>query len=111
MGLRALRQRAHYGDRPPRAQLRRRYRRRRPLVFPPGYPHSIQGLDPDGTEFLLVFDDGDFDEDSTFLLSDWVKHIPPEVLAKNFGVPATAFAKTPDPSQLYIFPAAVPGPL
>jgi len=32
--------------------------------FPPGYPHSIQGLDPDGTEFLLVFDDGDFDEDS-----------------------------------------------
>src|ERR1700683_821888 len=80
-------------------------------IFPAGYPHSIQGLDPDGTEFLLVFDDGDFDEDSTFLLSDWVKHIPPEVLAKNFGVPATAFAKTPDPSQLYIFPAAVPGPL
>src|ERR1700691_199424 len=79
--------------------------------FPPGYPHSIQGLDPDGTEFLLVFDDGDFDEDSTFLLSDWVKHIPPEVLAKNFGVPATSFSRTPDPSQLYIFPAAVPGQL
>ena len=28
--------------------------------FPGGIPHSIQGLDPDGTEFLLVFDDGDF---------------------------------------------------
>jgi oxalate decarboxylase len=24
-------------------------------------PHSIQGLDPDGTEFLLVFDNGNFD--------------------------------------------------
>jgi hypothetical protein len=26
--------------------------------FGPGIPHSIQGLDPDGCEFLLVFDDG-----------------------------------------------------
>jgi oxalate decarboxylase len=79
--------------------------------FPSGIPHSIQGLGPDGAEFLLVFDDGDFDEDNTFLLSDWFKHTPPEVLAKNFGVPASAFAKVPDPSELYIFPTAVPGPL
>jgi oxalate decarboxylase len=76
--------------------------------FPPGVPHSIQGLDPDGTEFLLVFDDGDFDEDNTFLLSDWFKHVPPEVLAKNFGVPASTFANTPDPSELYIFNAPLP---
>jgi oxalate decarboxylase len=79
--------------------------------FPPGIPHSIQGLGPDGTEFLLVFDDGDFDEDNTFLLSDWIKHVPPEVLSKNFGVSASVFAKVPDPSHLYIFPATVPGPL
>jgi oxalate decarboxylase len=79
--------------------------------FPPGIPHSIQGLDPDGTEFLLVFDDGDFDEDNTFLLSDFMKHIPPEVLAKNFGVPASSFANLRDPSELYIFAAPVPGPL
>jgi oxalate decarboxylase len=79
--------------------------------FPSGIPHSIQGLGPDGCEFLLVFDDGDFDEDNTFLLSDWFKHIPVEVLAKNFGVPASTFGHTPDPSELYIFPAPVPGPL
>ena len=79
--------------------------------FPPGIPHSIQGLNPDGCEFLLVFDDGDFDEDNTFLLSDWIKHTPPDVLAKNFGVAASAFANAPDPSELYIFPAPVPGPL
>src|SRR5438046_7911714 len=30
--------------------------------FPPGVPHSIQGLNPDGCEFMLVFDDGDFSE-------------------------------------------------
>src|SRR3984957_17592919 len=79
--------------------------------FPPGIPHSIQGLEPDGCEFLLVFDDGEFDEDNTFLLSDWFKHVPPEVLAKNFGVPATLFGHTPDPRELYIFKAPVPGPL
>ena len=28
--------------------------------FPAGIPHAIQGLGPDGCEFLLVFDDGDF---------------------------------------------------
>ncbi|MPZ38294.1 MAG: cupin domain-containing protein [Rhizobiales bacterium] len=79
--------------------------------FPSGIPHSIQGLGPDGAEFLLVFDDGEFDEDNTFLISDWFKHTPNEVLGKNFGVPASLFGKTPDPSALYIFPAPVPGPL
>jgi oxalate decarboxylase len=79
--------------------------------FPPGIPHSIQGLNPDGCEFLLVFDDGDFDEENTFLISDWFKHVPTEVLSKNFGVSASFFGHTPDPSELYIFPAPVPGPL
>ena len=79
--------------------------------FPPGIPHSIQGLGPDGCEFLLVFDDGEFDEDNTFLLSDWFKHTPSEVLGKNFGVSASSFGHTPDPSELYIFPAPLPGPL
>src|SRR5262245_31462114 len=79
--------------------------------FPAGIPHSIQGLGADGCEFLLVFDDGEFDEDNTFLLSDWFKHTPAEVLGKNFGVPATLFGHTPDPSELYIFPAPLPGSL
>jgi len=79
--------------------------------FPPGVPHSIQGLGPDGCEFLLAFDSGGFDEDSTFLLSDWFKHVPPEVLAKNFGVPVETFNKLPSPSDEYIFAANVPGDL
>lgn len=79
--------------------------------FPSGMPHSIQGLGPDGCEFLLAFDDGNFDEDSTFLLSDWFKHIPPDVLAKNFGVPASTFSTLPSPSDEYIFAGQVPGPL
>jgi oxalate decarboxylase len=79
--------------------------------FPAGIPHSIQGLGPDGCEFLLVFDDGDFDEDNTFLITDWFKHTPREVLGKNFGVPAALLDHTPDPSERYIFPAPLPGPL
>jgi oxalate decarboxylase len=78
--------------------------------FPTGFPHSIQGLGPDGCEFLLVFDDGMFSENGTFLLSDWVAHTPTEVLAKNFRLDKRALAKLPDHS-LYIFPATLPEPL
>ncbi|KAF5358732.1 hypothetical protein D9757_012253 [Collybiopsis confluens] len=63
--------------------------------FPPGTPHSLQatGDDPDGSEFLLIFNDGAFSEDSTFL---------------NFRVNnSQAFAHIPA-KELYIFPSAVP---
>src|SRR6202041_2823656 len=52
--------------------------------FPTGIPHSIQGLNPDGCEFLLVFDDGGFSEYATVLLTDWMAHRPHDVLASNF---------------------------
>lgn len=81
--------------------------------FPGGIPHSIQGLAADGVdgcEFLLVFDDGGFSEDSTFLLTDWLAHTPRDVLAKNFGLPESAFANIPE-KELYIFPGPKPGPL
>jgi oxalate decarboxylase len=81
--------------------------------FPTGIPHSLQGLGPDGCEFLLVFDDGNFSEDNTTLLSDWMIHTPPEVLAKNWGVPQSALdpLKNIPPEGKYIFQAPVPGSL
>jgi oxalate decarboxylase len=78
--------------------------------FPTAIPHSIQGLAPDGCEFLLVFDDGNFSEFETVLLSDWMAHTPPEVLAKNFGVDIKTLANLPK-KELFIFQAALPGPL
>ncbi|MCJ2035651.1 oxalate decarboxylase family bicupin [Methylobacterium sp. J-068] len=81
--------------------------------FPSGIPHSIQGLASegvDGCEFLLVFDDGGFSEDSTFLLTDWMAHTPKDILAKNFGLPQSAFDGLPE-TELYIFPGPMPGPL
>jgi oxalate decarboxylase len=79
-------------------------------IFPAGFPHSIQGLGPDGTEFLLVFNQGAFSEDGTMLLSEWVAHTPPEVLAKNTGLDKSAFAKMPG-APLYIFPGNLPNSL
>jgi len=38
------------------------------------------------------------------LLSDWFKHVPPEILAKNFGVAVDAVQPTPSPEDEYIFP-------
>jgi oxalate decarboxylase len=79
-------------------------------LFPPGVPHSIQGLGPDGCRFLLVFDDGNFDEFHTFLITDWLSHTPTEVLAKNFNAPESTFEKVPK-KELFIFQAALPGDL
>src|SRR5256886_6614439 len=70
--------------------------------FPSGIPHSIQGLNPDGCEVMLVFDDGNFSEYETVLLSDWMAHTPREVLAKNFGLNESALAKLPQ-KELFIF--------
>ena len=78
--------------------------------FPSGIPHSIQGLNPDGCEFMLVFDDGEFSESETVLLSDAMAHLAPGVLAKNFGVGEKAFANVPK-QELFIFQTDVPGGL
>ena len=78
--------------------------------FPPGIPHSIQGLPPDGTEFLLVFDDGNFSEYETVLLSDWMAHTPLDVVSKNLVVPQAAVEVMPK-KELFIFQADLPGSL
>src|SRR6266851_1686736 len=79
-------------------------------LLPKGVPHSIQGLGPDGCKFLLVFDDGNFNEFGTFLITDWLTHTPKEVLAKNFNVPESTFKNVPK-EELFIFQASLPGEL
>jgi len=75
-------------------------------LFPAGIPHSIQGL-AEGTEFLLVFDDGNFSENQTMLITEWFAHTPRSVIAKNFGVAEEHFAGIPK-SEKYIFRMPVP---
>ncbi|MDO5606748.1 MAG: cupin domain-containing protein [Paracoccus sp. (in: a-proteobacteria)] len=77
-------------------------------LFPAGMPHSIQALGDEGCEFLLVFNQGDFSEDSTLLISDWLMRTPPEILMKNFNLDADAIARLPKGEPLYIFPSDEP---
>ncbi|MDR6548824.1 oxalate decarboxylase family bicupin [Paenibacillus qinlingensis] len=76
--------------------------------FPPGLPHSIQGLEH--CEFLLVFDDGNFSDLNTISISDWFSRTPKDVLSANFGVPISAFNNIPK-EQVYIYQDKVPGPI
>ncbi|KAF7292510.1 Oxalate decarboxylase [Mycena kentingensis (nom. inval.)] len=80
--------------------------------FPPGIPHSLQATNQTegGSQFLLVFDDGAFSDDGTFLLTDWMAHVSYEVIMKNFQTNnVAAFAGIPA-QQLYIFPGPDPDP-
>ena len=74
--------------------------------FPPGVPHSIQALD-EGVEFLLVFDDGEFSEENTFLVSEAFLRNPKSVVAKNFRTDIPSLSKLPT-DQLWIFPGTAP---
>src|ERR1700728_830293 len=79
-------------------------------LFPGGVPHSIQGLGENGCQFLLVFNDGNFNEFETFLVTDWLHHTPKEVLAKNFNVSESTFGNVP-PREKFIFATELPRPL
>ncbi|XHO76689.1 hypothetical protein BCC0238_006264 [Burkholderia gladioli] len=59
---------------------------------------------------MIAFDDGKASEFNTLLLTDWIAHTPPEVLALNFGVPADSFRNIPT-DNLWIFQGDMPGPL
>ncbi|GIZ37665.1 hypothetical protein CKM354_000110700 [Cercospora kikuchii] len=66
--------------------------------FPKGAAHTVHGLS-DEAEYLLVFDEGDFDAfGTTFNVDDWISHTPKDVLAKNFGVNASLFDTVPSPN-------------
>ncbi len=78
-------------------------------LAPAGFPHAIQGLE-EGTEFVLVFNDGNFSENQTLLVTELFAHTPREVLAKNFGVPVDAFDGIPS-AEKYIFRQPVPAPI
>ncbi|WP_433220324.1 oxalate decarboxylase family bicupin [Dactylosporangium sp. CS-047395] len=77
--------------------------------FPRGVPHHIQALD-EGVEFLLVFDDGQFSENATFMMSDFFAHTPRSVIAKNFGWTPEQLDRLPE-REKYIFSGQVPPPL
>ncbi|KAL1730015.1 RmlC-like cupin domain-containing protein [Schizophyllum commune] len=76
--------------------------------FPPGVGHHLQATGDAPAEFLLIFKTGLFDAAKTFLVTDWLSHVPFSVIQKNFGVTGTdKFSSIPS-KQLYIFPGEAP---
>ncbi|MCU1335646.1 MAG: oxdD [Bryobacterales bacterium] len=81
--------------------------------FPTGVPHSMQGLGPDGCAVLMVFDTGAFSDANTTQMSDWLRHTPRDVLAKNWGASQAALDAVyalPEGGR-YIFQGASPNPI
>lgn len=75
--------------------------------FPRGHGHMLECLGDEPCHFILMFDNGYFSEFGTFSISDWVGHTPKHVLAKNFGLPASAFDGFPK-SEVYFAHGAKP---
>ena len=75
--------------------------------FPRGHGHALQGLGPDESHFILVFDNGGFSEYGTFSITDWLAQTPPHVLSQTLGLPESAFEKFPR-EELYIVQGRVP---
>lgn len=63
--------------------------------FPRGHGHMLQCLDNKPCHFILIFDNGYFSEFGTFSITDWIGHAPKPLLAKNFGLPESAFDSFP----------------
>src|SRR5260221_2892132 len=76
-------------------------------LFPRGHPHMLECLGEKPCHFILIFDNGYFSEFGTFSITDWLGHTPKALLAKNFGLPESAFDGFPK-SEGYFARGAVP---
>lgn len=75
--------------------------------FPRGHGHVLECLGDQPCRFILIFDNGYFSEFGTFSITDWVGHTPKPLLAKNFGLPESAFATFPK-QEVYFAKGAIP---
>ena len=80
--------------------------------FPRGHGHMLQCLGDKPAHFILIFDNGYFSEFGTFSITDWIGHTPKALLAKNFGLPESAFDGFPKDEVYFargpVAPAAIP---
>ena len=67
----------------------------------------LECLGHEPCHFVLIFDNGYFSEFGTFSITDWIGHTPKALLAKNFGLPESAFDGFPK-KEVYFARGAVP---
>ncbi|QDU26169.1 Oxalate decarboxylase OxdD [Anatilimnocola aggregata] len=75
--------------------------------FPRGHGHVLECLGNKPCHFILIFDNGYFSEFGTFSITDWLGHTPKALLAKNFGLPESAFEGLPQ-EEVYFAQGEVP---
>lgn len=75
--------------------------------FPRGHGHMLESLGDRPAHFILIFDNGYFSEFGTFSITDWLGHTPKSLLAKNFGLPKSAFDGFPT-EEVYFARGAIP---
>jgi oxalate decarboxylase len=75
--------------------------------FPRGHGHMLECLGNEPAHFVLIFDNGYFSEFGTFSITDWIGHTPKALLAKNFGLPESAFDGFPK-EEVYFARGKVP---
>jgi oxalate decarboxylase len=75
--------------------------------FPRGHAHVLECLGNEPTHFILIFDNGYFSEFGTLSITDWIGHAPKSLLAKNFGLPESAFDGFPS-EEVYFARGAIP---
>jgi len=63
--------------------------------FPKGYGHSIQATGDEQCHFILIFDNGNFSEDHTFSVTDFIASVPPAIVAQNLGITVDEVGKLP----------------
>src|SRR5436305_14227779 len=68
----------------------------------------LECLGNEPTHFILIFDNGYFSEFGTFSITDWIGHTPKPLLAKNFGLPESAFDRIPTKESYFARGAAPP---
>jgi oxalate decarboxylase len=75
--------------------------------FPRGHGHMLECLGDKPAHFILIFDNGYFSEFGTFSITDWLGHTSKHLLAKNFGLPESAFEGFPK-DEVYFARGPIP---
>ena len=71
--------------------------------FPKGYGHSIQATGSEECHFILIFDNGNFSEDHTFSITDFIAHVPKEIVAQNFNLTLDEVDEMPKKEAYFAF--------
>ncbi|MBV7532611.1 cupin domain-containing protein [Chitinophaga sp. sic0106] len=75
--------------------------------FPRGFGHVLQCISNEPCHFILIFDNGDFSEDHTFSVTDFISSVPPEIAAQNLGLTLEEVVQLPQ-KEMYFAPSQLP---